>query len=166
MPESENLFFSLYVMVDGDNVEAIMSAARECDYDGPLTIKNAVAVLVNNGKLDVLAGSGHSGGWECRPTSGWDTEPAEPAEPADNASVTVEIDEADQVDPPDVLMERFTDATTGRSDIDPHEVLWDILTDVRNMFKVSMAAQGVTPEAASRIDGTVLDTLTKNYGEE
>jgi hypothetical protein len=78
MPENENLFFSLYVMVDGNYVDAIMAAAREeTDYDGPLTLKNAIAVLVNNGKLDILAGSGHSGGWECRPTSGWDPESAD-----------------------------------------------------------------------------------------
>jgi hypothetical protein len=84
----------------------------------------------------------------------------------DGSETWVEIDEADRTDPPSELMERFLDGATGRQDIDMVGVLWDILTDVRNSYKLAMAAVNVSKEGIREVDLTVLDYLTNNYGDE
>lgn len=68
-------------------------------------------------------------------------------------------------DHPDELMSRFEQGARGEADIDMVEVLWAIIDDIRDSYRLAMASAGVYAETSGEIEATVTDYVINNYGE-
>jgi hypothetical protein len=67
---------------------------------------------------------------------------------------------------PDEIMRDFDAAVTGQADIDPRDVLWEILDDIQKSYDLAMQSAGVERIQRQEIGLSVEDYIANNYGDE
>lgn len=67
---------------------------------------------------------------------------------------------------PDEIMSDFDAAVSGQADIDPREILWEILADVQDSYRLAMESTAVPLIDIEEITGTVTDYLVNHYGDD
>lgn len=70
---------------------------------------------------------------------------------------------------PDQIMEDFHKAVRGQGDVDPMDVLWEIIEDICDSFTLAIRDEFPGKQNASSIDiimGTVGDYVANYYGED
>lgn len=68
---------------------------------------------------------------------------------------------------PDEILADFDAAVAGRADIDPREILWEILADVQDSYALAMETdERVDDATAHEITLTVTDYLVNHYGDD
>lgn len=63
------------------------------------------------------------------------------------------------------LAELFADGAAGRADVDMQEILWCILADTRDSFRLALKAAGVSADIIESVNATVVDYLVNHYGD-
>lgn len=64
------------------------------------------------------------------------------------------------------LIEEFRKGAQGRADIDTEIVMWAIVEDIRDSYRLAMSVEGVPPSQALQVELTVSDYITNNYEED
>lgn len=72
---------------------------------------------------------------------------------------------------PDQIMGDFDIATRGQADIDPREVLWEVIDDIRSSYRLAMehALKGLGvdwPNLVDEVQDTVLSYVSDAYGDD
>lgn len=68
---------------------------------------------------------------------------------------------------PDEILADFDAAVQGRADIDPREILWEIIEDIQHSYALAMETdERVDDFAAADVSATVSDYLVNHYGDD
>lgn len=67
---------------------------------------------------------------------------------------------------PDEFMADYDAGCRGVKDIDMNELLWEIIDDVRDSYRLAMHNAGVNTATASVVTTTVSDYLANHYSDE
>ena len=68
---------------------------------------------------------------------------------------------------PDEIMSDFDAAVSGQVDIDPREILWEILADVQDSYRLAMEnVPQIDGDTIEEVAGTVTDYLVNHYGDD
>ena len=66
---------------------------------------------------------------------------------------------------PDVILADFEAAVRGTADIDPYEILHEIIGDVQSSYRLAMT-DVVDPERVDEVQNTVTDYVANHYGDD
>lgn len=66
---------------------------------------------------------------------------------------------------PDQIMADFDAAVKGTADIDPREILWEIVGDVSGSYELAMQNEGIKADIIGNVSNTVGDYLSNHYGD-
>jgi hypothetical protein len=66
--------------------------------------------------------------------------------------------------PLDILAD-FDAAVKGTADIDPYDILWEIIGDVSGSYELAMIHEGINPDTIGNVSNTVGDYLSSYYGD-
>ena len=71
---------------------------------------------------------------------------------------------------PDEIMRDFDLAVKGQADIDPHDILWEIIEDIQDSYHLAMMTSSYMPghyrkTVADEIKKEVSDYISNHYGD-
>lgn len=66
---------------------------------------------------------------------------------------------------PDEILTDFAKAVKGTADINPHDVLWEIINDVAESAVLAAKGANVTSRQLEEIDQSIEDYLANTYGD-
>lgn len=64
------------------------------------------------------------------------------------------------------LIEEFRKGAQGCADIDTESIMWAIVEDIRDSYRLAMSVEGVSLSQALQVELTVSDYISNNYEED
>lgn len=67
---------------------------------------------------------------------------------------------------PDEILTDFAKAVKGTADINPHDILWEIINDVTDSAILAVRGADVSDKQLEEIDQTIEDYVANTYGDD